>query len=75
MFSARDVRNVSDPVEMSKCDIEGDWSDTPVLTEHKASVFDKSKQLPALPVSTNSSNSKTASIIPRAIGRAPTFST
>jgi len=50
-ISLFDVRNVSYPIEMSKYEIDGDWSDTPVLTEHKAFLFDKSKQLLALPVS------------------------
>jgi len=46
-----DVSNVSAPVEIDMYSVTGVWSDTPVLTEHKAFLFDKSKDLLAIPVS------------------------
>ena len=48
-----DVTNVSAPKNMSEYKIEGAWSDTLVLTEHKAFLFDKSKDLLVIPVSTS----------------------
>jgi len=51
-ISLFDVSNVTAPVEMAKYIFTADaYSDTPVLTEHKAFLFDKSKDLLALPVS------------------------
>jgi len=44
-ISLFDVSNVSDPMEIDKYKIEGGWSDTLVLTEHKAFLFDKAKEL------------------------------
>jgi uncharacterized secreted protein with C-terminal beta-propeller domain len=48
-----DVSNVSDPKNTSEYSFEADWSDTPVLNEHKAFLFDYSKDLLAFPVSLN----------------------
>ena len=50
-ISIFDVSNVSAPIEIDMYSVEGEWSDTSVLTEHKAFLFDKSKDLLALPVS------------------------
>ncbi len=49
-ISIFDVTNVSSPTEMFKHYFEGMTSDTPVLTEHKAFLFDKARELLALPV-------------------------
>jgi uncharacterized secreted protein with C-terminal beta-propeller domain len=46
-----DVSNVSSPIEIALYALEGAWSDTPVLSEHKAFLFDKSKELLVIPVS------------------------
>jgi uncharacterized secreted protein with C-terminal beta-propeller domain len=46
-----DVSNVSAPVEIDMHSVGGVWSDTLVLTEHKAFLFEKSKNLLAFPVS------------------------
>jgi uncharacterized secreted protein with C-terminal beta-propeller domain len=48
-----DVSNVSAPKNISEYTFEADWSDTPVLNEHKAFLFDYSKDLLAFPVSLN----------------------
>jgi uncharacterized secreted protein with C-terminal beta-propeller domain len=50
-ISLFDVSNVSDPVEIDMYSVEGVCSDTLALTEHKAFLFDKSKDLLAIPVS------------------------
>jgi uncharacterized secreted protein with C-terminal beta-propeller domain len=50
-ISLFDVSNVSTPVEIDMYSVGGVWSDTLVLTEHKAFLFDKSKDLLAIPVS------------------------
>lgn len=50
-ISLFDISNVSDPVEIDMYCVGGVWSNTPVLTEHKAFLFDKSKDLLAIPVS------------------------
>ncbi len=52
-ISLFDVSNVSAPTEIDKYTIEGDWSDTPVLTDHKAFLFSKEENLLALPVLKN----------------------
>jgi len=52
-LSLFDVTNVTAPLEIHKYVMQGDWSNTPVLSDHKAFLFDKSKQLLALPVSIN----------------------
>jgi len=46
-----DVSDVSAPKNISEYSFEADWSDTPVLNEHKAFLFDYSKDLLAFPVS------------------------
>jgi uncharacterized secreted protein with C-terminal beta-propeller domain len=50
-ISLFDVSNVSYPVEIDMYSVGGVWSDTLALTEHKAFLFDKSKDLLAIPVS------------------------
>ncbi|MCP8321883.1 MAG: beta-propeller domain-containing protein, partial [archaeon] len=50
-LSLFDVTNVNAPIEKAKFVVQGDWSNTPVLYDHKAFLFDRSKQLLALPVS------------------------
>ena len=50
-ISLFDVSNVSAPVEIDMYNVTGDWSDTPVLTEHKAFLFERSKDLLVIPVS------------------------
>lgn len=49
-ISLFDVSNVSAPIELDKYTVEGAWSDTPVLTEHKAFLFDKSRELLVIPM-------------------------
>jgi len=46
-----DASNVTAPKNITEYKIEGYWSDTLVLTEHKAFLFDKSKELLVIPVS------------------------
>jgi uncharacterized secreted protein with C-terminal beta-propeller domain len=50
-ISLFDVTNVSAPINMSQYVVEAYWSSTPVLTEHKAFLFDKAKELMVMPVS------------------------
>jgi uncharacterized secreted protein with C-terminal beta-propeller domain len=53
-LSIFDVTNVTAPTEAAPPYIvEASWSDTSVLNDHKAFLFDKSKQLLALPISIN----------------------
>jgi inhibitor of cysteine peptidase len=52
-LSLFNVTNVTAPTEAAKFIVSGDWSDSTVLTDHKAFLFDKSKQLLTLPVSIN----------------------
>jgi len=52
-----DVSDVSAPINISEYKVEGGWSDTPVLTEHKAFLFDKSKDLLVIPVSVSFTSS------------------
>jgi inhibitor of cysteine peptidase len=52
-LSLFNVTNVTAPTETAKYTVSGDWSDSTVLTDHKAFLFDKSKQLLTLPVSIN----------------------
>lgn len=49
-LSLYNVMDVTKPKEIDKFMI-GNWSTTPVLGDHKAFLFDKSKQLLAIPVS------------------------
>ena len=53
-LSLFDVTNVTAPTEKAKYVVQADWSDSTVLWDHKAFLFDKPKQLLALPVSINS---------------------
>jgi len=50
-MSLFNVTDVAAPNEMAKYVVQGDWSDSTVLRDHKAFLFDKPKQLLALPVS------------------------
>ncbi|MDI6905816.1 MAG: beta-propeller domain-containing protein, partial [Candidatus Bathyarchaeia archaeon] len=50
-LSLFNVTNVTAPTETAKFIVQGEWSDSTVLMDHKAFLFDKSKQLLALPVS------------------------
>ena len=52
-LSLFDVTNVTAPTETAKYVVQADWSDSTVLLDHKAFLFDKPKQLLALPVSIN----------------------
>jgi len=54
-LSLFNVTNVALPRE-KKYIMPGEWSDSTVLTDHKAFLFDKSKQLLALPVSIKSNS-------------------
>jgi inhibitor of cysteine peptidase len=46
-----DVSNVSSPTVVSNFTVPGEYSDTPVLWEHKAFLFDKAKELLVIPLS------------------------
>jgi uncharacterized secreted protein with C-terminal beta-propeller domain len=49
-----DVSDVNAPTNVSEYKITGyTWSDTPVLTEHKAFLFDKTKNLLVIPIKTS----------------------
>ena len=51
-LSLFDVTDVSAPIEaIPPYIVQGDYSDTTVLMDHKAFLFDKSKELLALPIS------------------------
>ncbi|NWF87296.1 beta-propeller domain-containing protein [Candidatus Bathyarchaeota archaeon] len=50
-ISIFDVTNVSAPIEIDMYSVPGDWSDSTVLTDHKAFLFEKSRDLLAIPVS------------------------
>ncbi|MEM2952653.1 MAG: beta-propeller domain-containing protein [Candidatus Bathyarchaeia archaeon] len=50
-ISIFDVSNVNSPIEIDKYTVPGAWSDTLVLEDHKAFLFDKAKELLAMPVS------------------------
>jgi len=52
-LSLFDVTDVTAPTETAKYIVQAEYSDSPVLYDHKAFLFDKPKQLLALPVSTN----------------------
>jgi uncharacterized secreted protein with C-terminal beta-propeller domain len=49
-ISVYDVSNVTAPKNITEYKIDGYWSDTLALTEHKAFLFDKAKELLAIPV-------------------------
>jgi inhibitor of cysteine peptidase len=52
-ISLFDVTNVSAPIEIGNYTVPDDWSDTPVLSDHRAFLFDGSKDLLVIPVSTS----------------------
>ena len=49
-ISLFDVSNVENPKEIAKCEIGDRGTDSPVLRDHKALLFDKSKALLVIPV-------------------------
>ena len=49
-ISLFDVSDVNNPKEIAKYVIQGSWTDSPVLTDHKALLFDRSRNLLAIPV-------------------------
>ncbi len=49
-ISLFDVSNVSNPVEVDKYEIGDRGTDSPVLSDHKALLFDRSKNLLVIPV-------------------------
>ncbi len=49
-ISLFDVSDVSNPVEVAKYEIGDRGTDSPVLTDHKALLFDKTKNLLVIPV-------------------------
>ena len=63
-LSLFDVSDVSAPKNISEYSFEADWSNTPVLDEHKAFLFDYSKDLLAFPVSLNYYGYNSSSIQP-----------
>jgi inhibitor of cysteine peptidase len=46
-----DVSNVSNPITVGNFTVPGEYSDTPVLWEHKAFLFDKANELLVIPLS------------------------
>jgi inhibitor of cysteine peptidase len=50
-LSLFDVTDVNEPQEIAKYIVEGDWTDSHALYEPKAFLFDKEKELLAIPVS------------------------
>lgn len=52
-LSLFDVTDVTSPEEISKYIVEADYSSSTAIWDHKAFLFDKTKNLLALPVSTN----------------------
>jgi inhibitor of cysteine peptidase len=55
-LSLFDVTDYSNPVEVAKYVVDADWSDSQALWDHKAFLFEKSKNLLALPVTKNNYN-------------------
>ncbi|MEM3161969.1 MAG: beta-propeller domain-containing protein [Candidatus Bathyarchaeia archaeon] len=49
-ISIFDVTNVSNPIELEQYIVEGKWTYTTVLEDHKAFLFSKEKELLAMPV-------------------------
>lgn len=49
-MSLFDVTNVTAPMEMAHFAVQGDWSDSTVLWDQKAFLFNKTRQLLAIPV-------------------------
>jgi inhibitor of cysteine peptidase len=54
-LSLFNVTDVTTPTETAKYIISASWSNTPVLNEHKAFLFSETKQLLALPITTQNS--------------------
>jgi uncharacterized secreted protein with C-terminal beta-propeller domain len=52
-ISLFDVSNVTDPKEIDNYQVSGRWSDSPVLSDHKALLFNSSKNLLVMPVITS----------------------
>jgi len=52
-ISLFDVSNVTDPKEIGNYTVSGGWSDSPVLSDHKALLFDRSKNLLVMPIITS----------------------
>lgn len=50
-ISIFDVSNTANPIEVSSYVIKGEWVDTLVLSDHKAFLFDKQKEIMAMPIS------------------------
>jgi inhibitor of cysteine peptidase len=49
-MSLFDVANVSAPTELDNFVVQGSWSGSPVLSDHKAFLFNKTRGLLAIPV-------------------------
>jgi len=52
-ISLFDVSNVTDPKEIDNYQVSGRWSDSPVLSDHKALLFNSSKNLLVMPIITS----------------------
>jgi len=52
-ISLFDVTNVTDPKEIDNYQVSGSWSDSPVLSDHKALLFNSSKNLLVMPIITS----------------------
>jgi uncharacterized secreted protein with C-terminal beta-propeller domain len=52
-MSLFDVSNVTDPKEIDNYQVSGGWSDSPVLSDHKALLFNSSKNLLVMPIITS----------------------
>lgn len=52
-ISLFDVSNVTDPKEIGNYTVSGTWSDSPVLSNHKALLFNSSKNLLVMPIITS----------------------
>jgi len=52
-LSLFDVSNVTEPKEIGNYQVSGKWSDSPVLSNHKALLFNSSRDLLVIPVITS----------------------
>jgi len=52
-ISLFDVTDVTDPKEIGNYTVSGGWSDSPVLSDHKALLFNSSKNLLVMPIITS----------------------
>ena len=52
-ISLFDVSNVTDPKEIDNYQVSGRWSDSPVLSDHKALLVNSSKNLLVMPIITS----------------------